>query len=143
MNLITTVMCIFFLCCHTTSQMSLTLIHRQYLLHSFRQLCINCWKSFLICQILVHCGLANSKCLCRLSHCCLILDYVLSHLYGSLFNISFQKNIPCIFCLYILCKGYLFILFYFVIYSVGKMSLLCFALILPTTLCSPVLLPHP
>lgn len=44
------------------------------------------------CYIHMNCGFADTKKLCRLPYCCIVADYVICHLNGTLLDICFHNQ---------------------------------------------------
>ena len=95
-------MCIFFLCCHSSADMTFGFIHINNLAGFCRKCRIHLAQP--VRDILVNGRFWNSVMFGSLPHSCLMFNDIVCDFHGSFFNISFQKNTPAFLCLYSLCK---------------------------------------
>ncbi len=95
---------VFFPCGKTSSDMPFGFVDIQHLSCTLCQSGVDLRKSF--CYVFMYRTLADPKLLCRLPYCGVIVNNIFGYLHSSFLNITFQKNIPCDTCFYIVCRGY-------------------------------------
>ena len=85
---------IFFSRCQSPTDMTLWLIDIQYFPCFPRQGWIHLGQA--LCYVLMYRALTDSKLLCGLTHCRIVIYNVFGYFYGSFFYIAFQRKSPAI-----------------------------------------------
>ena len=83
---------IFFFRSHASSDMAFGFIDIQHLPCLFRQSGINLHQP--VSYIFMYRRFADPKGLCRLVHCCIVVNNIAGNIHGTLFDIILQKKSP-------------------------------------------------
>ena len=106
---------IFFSRCQSPTDMTLRLIDIQHFPCFPRQGRIHLGQTF--CYVFMYRALADSKLLCGLTHCRIVIYNVFGYFYGSFFYIAFQRKSPALLVFTLYAEDFLLCMAFYTVQS--------------------------